>query len=74
MLIKQNQEHPTPPKRKRVDAQGNHRKKMYYKDGTSTMLFCEGVTENAAKALDKRIRAYAEALGTKIKGTFLITN
>ena len=74
MYARQNQVHPPQPRRKRVDAQGNNRKRMYYKDGTSTMLFCEGVTENAAKALNERIRSYAEALGTKIKGVFLITN
>lgn len=71
MLVKQNQEHPTPPKRKRVDAQGNHRRKMFYKDGTSTMLFCENITDNSAKALEERIRLYAEALGVKIKGIFI---
>lgn len=74
MLVKQNQVHPPQPRRRRVDAQGNHRKKMYYKDGTSTMLFCEGLTENGCKALASRIMQYAEELGTKIKGIFLITS
>lgn len=71
MLVKQNQVHHPQPRRKRVDAQGNHRKKMFYKDGTSTMLFCENITDNSAKALEERIRLYAEALGVKIKGIFI---
>lgn len=71
MLVKQNQEHPMPPKRRRVDARGNYRRRMFYKDGTSTMLFCENITDNSAKALEERIRLYAEALGVKIKGIFI---
>lgn len=72
-MERNNQVHPPRRRSARVDAQGNNRKRMYYKDGTSTMLFTEG-TENACVALAARLKQYAEALDMKIKGHFIITN
>lgn len=69
-----NQEHPPLPKKKRVDVRGNSFKRVYFKDGNSTMLFCRGLTENGAKALISSLNDAAIKLGTKIEGTFIISN
>lgn len=68
-----NQVHPPLPKKQRVDAQGNDKRRMYFKEGNSTMLFCRGVTVNAAKAIEQNIRSMLEKLGTSLEGHFIIT-
>ena len=45
-----NQLHP-PRKKNREKVDLNVRKSVYYKDGTSTMLFCKDITIPAAKVL-----------------------
>lgn len=42
---KQNQQNPPLPKRKRVDAQGNDRRRLIVKDHGSSMIVAEGATE-----------------------------
>ena len=69
----QNQEHPPLPKKKRVDAQGNNRKRIYFKSGNSSMLFCKGLTENGYKALVSSLNDLANKLGTKIEGNLICT-
>lgn len=68
-----NQEHPPLPKRKRVDAQGNNRKRMFFKKGDASMLFCKGITEEAARAFENSMRDTAKKLGVTIEGNFIIT-
>lgn len=68
-----NQVHPPLPKKKRVDDLGNSRKRLWFKHSTSTMLFCQGLTENGCKALISHIENTAKQLGTTIEGNFIIT-
>lgn len=73
-IKKQNQQNPPLPKSKRVDSLGNHRYRMFYKDGNSTMLFCKGITKPSAKKMIEKLNTYASLLGVKIEGTFIITH
>lgn len=70
-----NQVHPPLPKRKRVDAQGNDKRKLWLKDGRTTMLFVEGLTENGCKAFINHINTMLIRLGNKAlpQNRFLIT-
>lgn len=70
-IIKQNQVHP--PKGKGTDELGNPRKKLRVKDGETTMLFCDGITESAAKVLESKITDYLSRLGLKMHCKFLLT-
>lgn len=70
-IKRQNQVHP--PKGKGVDGLGNVRKKLRVKDGETTMLFCENITENAAKVLESKIRDFLEKNGLKMHCKFIIT-
>lgn len=69
----QNQEHPPLPKKKRVDAQGNDKKRIYFKSGNSSMLFCKGLTENGYRALVASLNDLMSKLGTKIEGNLICT-
>ena len=71
--VHKNQEHPPLPKKKRVDAQGNDKKRIYFKSGNSSMLFCKGITENGYKALVSSLSDIATKLGTRIEGTLICT-
>lgn len=73
-MITKNQVNPPLPKKKRVDSLGNNRKRVFFKSGNSTMLFCKGLTENGAKALENAISDACVKLGTKMEGIFIITN
>lgn len=57
-----------------VDAMGNERFKVYFKSGTSSMLFCDGVTKPAADSMIKRLLEHMTKLGTVPKGKFIITH
>jgi len=59
----QNQEHPPLPKKKRVDANGNDHRRLFLKDGNTTMLFVKGLTENGCKTLINSINSTLIALG-----------
>lgn len=71
MIIK-NQTHP--PRKKYTDAQ-NNKKRLWLKDGTTTMLFCEGLTTNGCKALINSLNTTMIKLGLKAfpNNKFLIT-
>ena len=72
---KSNQVHPPLPKKKRVDEQGNDKRKLWLKDGKTTMPFAEGLTEPGCKALINSINSTLIKLGSKSlpKNKFLIT-
>lgn len=69
----QNQQHPPLPKKNRVDAQGNDKKRIYFKSGNSSMLFCKGLTENGYKALVSSLNDLMSKLGTKLEGNLICT-
>lgn len=74
----QNQVHPPLPKTKRVDALGNDKRKLWLraggKDDKTTMLFCEGLTENGCKAMINSINSTLMQLGKRsMSKRFLIT-
>lgn len=71
-LKRQNQIHPPLPKKKRVDAVGNDRGRMFYKDGNSTMLLCR-CTENASKVIANTIANICDDLNVKLQGNFIYT-
>lgn len=66
----QNQQNPPLPKRKRVDTQGNDRRRFIAKDGGTTMILVEGLTENGCKVLENSFRNTVERLGGKVKVNF----
>ena len=68
-----NQLHP-PRKKNKEDVQLNVRKRIYYKDGNSSMLFCKDATVPASKVLISSIRDNMKKLGLKLEGNFIITN
>ena len=70
-----NQVHPPLPKKKRVDEQGNDRRRLWLKDGKTTMPFVEGLTESGCKALINSINSTLIKLGQKSlpNNKFLIT-
>jgi len=74
-IVKQNQTHPPIPKKKRVDKQGNDVRRLWLKDGKTTMPFVEGLTENAYEVLINTINTTLEKLGGKQlpRNKFLIT-
>ena len=69
----QNQVHPPRPKAKRVDKQGNHRYRVFYKDGDASMLFTKGITKPAANVMITRLKEHMTKLGVEWKGHFIIT-
>ena len=64
----QNQVHPSPPKKKRVDALGNDRRGAYFKTGNTTTLLARGLTTNGVKALANNLEDMCTKLGTKLEG------
>lgn len=68
-----NQLHPPRPKSRR-DVDLNVRKRVYYKDGDSSMLFCKDITIPASKVLIESIKDNMKKLGVQLKGHFIITN
>jgi len=59
----QNQVHPPLPKKKRVDAQGNDRKRMILKDHGATMIIAEGCTAECYACAWERFKKDIEAGG-----------
>lgn len=51
----------------------NPRKRIWYKEGTSTMLFCKNATTNSAKVLIASIKDNMSKLGLELNGHFLVT-
>lgn len=71
-IVHQNQVHPPRPRTARVDPQGNDRRRIFFKSGNSTMLFCTGLTENGAKSMQRRLIEHLKKLGTKLEGNFIV--
>lgn len=74
----QNQIHPPLPKKKRIDSLGNDKRKLWLRAGgksdKTTMLFCEGLTENGCKAIINSINSTLMQLGIRsMSKRFLIT-
>lgn len=70
-IISKNQLHSA---KRKTDNKGNVKRKLFVKDGNSTMLFCKNITDNGVKALCSAIYRFAEQLGVEIEVTFLKTN
>lgn len=70
-----NQVHQPQPKKRRIDKSGNDTRKMWLKEGTATMLFVNGLTENGCKGLINTINSYliAHNKSTLPNNKFLIT-
>lgn len=75
MIAQRNQVHSPLPKKKRVDVLGNDRRRLWLKDGSTTMLFVNGLTESGCKALINSINSTLEKLGQQKlpNNKFLIT-
>lgn len=58
-----NQQNPPLPKGKRVDSQGNDRRRVFAKSGTATLLIAKNLTLNAAIAFTEKMRENARNLG-----------
>ena len=70
----QNQLHP--PRKKypgEVDEGANRKRKIYYKDGNASMLFCKEATSGAYKIFISSMRENAKRLGLRIEGNFIHT-
>ena len=68
-----NQLHP-PRKKNHEEVELNKRKSVYYKDGTSTMLFVKDVTIPMSKLVVSSVKTTLKRLGVNLKGNFIITN
>lgn len=70
-MNKQNQEFPLTPKKRRVDNMGNDRRKLYLKQGGTTMTFVRNITEGQAKVLENVIYNALEDMNLKAEATML---
>lgn len=59
----QNQQHPPLPKKKRVDAQGNDKRRLFAKSGTATLQIAYGLTQEACDVLVQSIEQSIKNLG-----------
>ena len=62
-----NQVCPPTSKKKRMDAQGNDRRRLGARTGTATTIIAEGATENCYKTAWARFVKDIEAGGGKVK-------
>lgn len=69
--VDQNQLHP-PQKKNRGKVDLNVRRRIFYKDGDSTMLFCSNITIPASKVLISSIKDTMSKLGVELKGHFIV--
>lgn len=60
-----NQQHPTLPKKKRMDVQGNDKRRVFVKSGNATMMLAKGLTKNACDILESKIVNAIKDLGGK---------
>lgn len=70
-MKEQNQQHPTLPKKKRVDVQGNDKRRVFVKSGNATMMLAKGLTKNACDILETKILDTIDALGGECTCFFL---
>lgn len=73
MITRRNQQHNPLPKKKRVDAAGNDRRRIFAKSGNATLLLAKGLTSNACDVLTANIIDSIRDLGGTLECTFLIT-
>ena len=66
-----NQNHPPLPKKKRVDVQGNDKRRVFVKSGNATMMLAKGLTKNACDILETKILDTIDALGGECTCGFL---
>ena len=67
-----NQQNPPLPKKKRVDAVGNDRRRLFVKTGTATLVLAKMPTSNAAELSIDHVTNMIEKLGGTIECSFLI--
>lgn len=59
----QNQQHPPLPKKKRVDAQGNDKRRLFAKSGTATLQIAYGLTQAQCDVLVDAIEQAIKNIG-----------
>lgn len=67
-----NQQNPPLPKKKRVDAQGNDRRRIIAKSGNATLIIASGLTKTACDILEAHIRGSITNLGGTCECSFQI--
>jgi len=65
-----NQQNPPLPKKKRVDAQSNDRRRFIVKSGNATLIIASGITTNGCTVLEKTIRDCITKLGGTCECSF----
>lgn len=70
-MREQNQNHPPLPKKKRVDAKGNDKRRLFVKSGNATMMLAKGLTKNACDILESKIVNAIKDLGGECTCNFL---
>lgn len=70
-MRKMNQKFPMTPKKNRVDRVGNDRRKLYFKQGGTTMTLVRNITEGQAKVLENVIYNALEDMNLKAEATML---
>jgi hypothetical protein len=65
-----NQQNPPLPKKKRVDSQGNDRRRLIAKSGNATLIIASGITGNGCTALERTIRDCITKLGGTCECSF----
>ena len=66
-----NQNHSTLPKKKRMDVQGNDKRRVFVKSGNATMMLAKGLSKNACDILETKILDTIDALGGECTCFFL---
>ena len=66
-----NQNHPTLPKKKRMDVQGNDKRRVFVKSGNATMMLAKGLSKNACDILESKIVNAIKDLGGECTCSFL---
>jgi hypothetical protein len=66
-----NQNRPPLPKKKRVDVQGNDKRRVFVKSGNATMMLAKGLNKNACDILESKIVNAIKDLGGECTCSFL---
>ena len=66
-----NQQHPPLPKKKRVDAQGNDKRRFFVRSGNATLMLAKGLTKEACDILANKISNFVEDLGGEVTCDFV---
>ena len=70
MTKTRNQQNPPLPKKKRVDTQGNDRRRFIAKSGNATLILASGLTKEACDVLEATIRGSITNLGGTVECSF----